>query len=223
MMRMHFDRLRFTRAWDVAKLSVMTLHLAGISISALLIIAIAWTGSKNGSGTNDFEYEGTFLDMDDAETLIENADQWRQLYAINYRRSKDVEERCRAINAWLPASVDWNATHPLLLRLGQKHDLTISQVQQGERHCGTRVAVVTATCVIRGSFASLCHFLHDLSHQENPIACSEIQLQRVFGSDVQFSELKTPQCTATVTLRIPYSHLDSAAGKIVSKETQHAT
>ena len=163
-------------------------------------------------------YGDVMIDLNDAAALIENADQWRQLYTVNFRTSQAVDQRIRSIASWLPESVDWPSTENEIRSIGESAGLTFLTIKQGDRHVGTRVGVVSSTCDVQGSYGSLCRFLNELHARPQPIACSEIQLHRTVGDAESEAEKTAPPCRATLSLRIPFAASGTAAGSVLLPE-----
>jgi Tfp pilus assembly protein PilO len=162
------------------------------------------------------------IDLNDAAALIENADQWRQLYTANFRTSQAVDQRVRSLATWLPESVDWPSTEKEIRSIGESAGLKFQAIKLGDRHVGTRVGVVSSSCDVQGSYSSLCRFLSALDQRPQPIACSEIKLHRTAGDAESETERTTPLCRATLSLRIPFAASGTAAGSLLRLERKDA-
>jgi hypothetical protein len=215
---------RKTFGWFSRLTSTVTrCHLLGSITSIALIIFITWVWSRNQVHVTTIQVGDMVIDLNEATALNENADQWRQLYTVNFRRSQSVEERADLINAWLPQSVDWPNTEQDIRSIGDSVELTTLVIKRGKSHVGMRVGVVVATCEVEGSYQSLCRFLSELKDRPQPIACSEIKLQRLGESTNIESEGPSQPCKATLTLRIPFAAMGTAAGQLLPAETNHAS
>ncbi len=197
-------------------------HVMGCATAVLLIIGIAWIWSWNSNRTASIEYEGTVVDLNDAAALLENADQWRQLYTVNYRQSQMVDKRAQSIASWLPKSVDWPKTENELRSIGDSTGLAILAIQRGEVHVGTRVGILSSSCEVHGSYHALCRFLHELASLPQPIACAQVQLNRLVGDDDEPAN-GTPSCSATLSLRVPFAAASTAAERLLLPETSDAS
>ncbi len=203
--------------------TVRRCHLMGAITTTALMLCIGWVWSRNQSGVAEIVCGGTVVNLGDARELIENADQWRQKYTVNYTASQDIDERVRSIFAWLPKTVDWSGVEQDIRSIGATTEITILTLEQGDQHVGKRVGVVTATCHLQGSYQSLCKFLNELSNQTHPIACSEITLQRVTADKGREPRTAETRCTARLSLRIPFAASGTAAGQLLSTETKNAS
>jgi hypothetical protein len=183
------------------------------AVALLACIGFVWSRSRIDAGS--IEYGGALIDLADAATLIDNADQWRQLYTVNYRRSQAMDQHAASIADWLPTSVDWPNVENDIRLMGQSASLKVLSIKKGDRYVGTRVGVLSARCDVKGSYASLCRFLSGLSHRSLPMACSEIELQRTSETAEGDNAHPTPHCRATLSLRIPYAASGTAAGRLL--------
>jgi hypothetical protein len=202
--------------------TVIRCHMIGSTTAVALIVCTAWVCSLNQIKVATIEYEGMKIDLNDASTLIENADQWRRLYTANYEIKRAVDQHVEQISAWLPRSVDWSVTQSDIHLIAQAADVSILSLERGDDHAGTRVGVVLANCDAEGSYVSICRFLNSLGQLPNPIACSEIHLQRTKDETVGASGAKIPLCQATLYLRIPFAAGSTAAGRLLPAETKNA-
>lgn len=197
-------------------------HVIGCVTAVVLILGTAWIWSWNSNHADSIEYEGTVVDLNDAAALLENAEQWRQLYTVNYRQSRVVDDRSQSIASWLPTSVDWTKTENDIRLIADSTGLSILAIQSGDVHVGTRVGVVSSSCEVQGSYQALCRFLHELACRTQPIACSEIRLNRLVGEDDELAN-GTPSCNVTLSLRIPFAAAGTAAEQLLQPEASDAS
>jgi Tfp pilus assembly protein PilO len=202
--------------------TVLRSHILGSFTAIALIVCTAWVCSYNRVEVATIQFNGANIDLREASTLVENADQWRLLYTVNYQKTQTVDQRVDSIATWLPRSVDWSEAQDDIHSIAESVDLSIVAIKRGDDHVGTRVGVVLANCDVQGSYASLCRFLHALSHQPKPIACSEIRLQRVSNDATAELGLAKPQCRAALSLRIPFAASGTASGRLLPAETKNA-
>ena len=203
--------------------TVLRCHLIGSITAAALILCIAWVWSISRIEVATIQYNGRDIDLRDAAALIENADQWRRLYTVNYQQSQGLDQRAESIALWLPRSVDWATTQHDIRSIGETAGISILSIKPGERHVGTRVGVVSASCDVHGTYASLCRFLSELSNRPQPIACSEIQLERTVHAAANHVDDATPRCRATLSLRIPFAAAGTPAQRLLPTETKNAS
>ena len=119
--------------------------------------------------------------------------------------------------AGLPASVDWDDKQQELLDLADECSLAVLSIEEDAKHNGSRVAVIAASCKLRGSYANVCQMLHQLCQRDQPLWCEAIKMTRV-------SELEndTPLCEATLKLRIPFAGKDTLGANLVRSGQYHA-
>lgn len=213
----------FVPAW-LSRLAptVFRCHMIGSTAAVALIFCTAWVCSLNQFEVSTIEMGGASIDLIDASTLIENADQWRHLYTVNYQKKQLVDERVDQIGAWLPRSLDWSKTQTDIHFLAEAAGVSISSLTRGEDHTGTRVGVALASCDAEGSYAAICRFLFALNQHSTAIACSEIRLQRTKKERVEASGAVVPLCQATLYLRIPFAASDTPADPLLMAEANHA-
>jgi hypothetical protein len=207
--------------WTRITASVPRCHLLGAMTAVVLLACIAWVGSRSRLDPKSIQYGDTLVDLADAATLIDNADRWRQLYTVNYRRSQTIDSHAASIADWLPMFVDWPAAERDIRSLGQSASLKVLSIEKGNRYVGTRVGVLSARCDVQGTYASVCRFLSGLSSRELPIACNQIELHRINAMAEGNLDHPTPLCRATLSLRIPYAADGTAAARLFTSETQH--
>jgi Tfp pilus assembly protein PilO len=197
--------------------TVLRCHLLGSLSAVALIMCVSWVWSRSYNKVTTIQYEDAVIDLNEATALIENADQWRQLYTVNFDQSKAVDVRADAIKAWLPEACDWPNTETDIQTIGESAGLRIQSINQGAQHVGSRVGVIVVDCQVQGSYASLCRFLSALHQRPQPIACSEIELHRVNEDVAEAAQPQgTQQCQAKVSLRIPLAAAKSAAGQLAA-------
>ncbi len=196
-------------------------HVLGATVSLALVVLIVWIGSQRRTDAATITQGETEIDINQAAALIQNADQWRQLYTENYRKSQAVAARIETIRQWLPQSVDWTTVEADIQSIGEANDLTITALKRGGDYKGKRVGVVSAKCDVTGSFASLARFLNGLTQRTQPIACSEIVLRRDPTTKNNVDNPNASICSVTLSLRIPYAAADTPAGELFALETSH--
>ena len=200
-------------------------HALGASLSIGLILVTAWVWFLGHASVATVNCGNDEIDLGEAITLIENQDQWRELSRASFEEQEHLDLRSDTITEWLQGTVEFKSVENALLALGEDVQLHLFSIQQGELQVGQRVAVLTVSCEAQGSFTALCRFLHHLPLLSQPIACSELKLQREegdsdFSADLQ--EIVDDQpCRATLILRIPYAAAGTASWSLL-KEPGHA-
>jgi Tfp pilus assembly protein PilO len=197
--------------------TVVRCHLWGSLLSVALIMGIVWVGSLNDGLEQEVVAGGITIDLYDAALLIDNADQWWTIYAKNMQQKQALQARIEQVGAWLPRSCDWAIVEKNIRELAAVQGLKISAVQQGQRHVGIRVGVITVACEVTGSYESLCQFINQLSKQTHPIACSEIKLTCA-PSDQTEGLHNAVSCLASLTLRVPFAAKDSIADQLLAEK-----
>lgn len=197
-------------------------HVLGAVAATALIVGIGWISSFR-SDVAEIDCGGTLVNLNDARALIENADQWRRQYTIEYTRSREVDKLANSISLWLPRAVDEQRVEQGVRAFGDQTETTILSYERGDQHIGKRVGVATATCTVQTTYRSLCEFLNALSQRPQPIACSEIRIHRVITDEGSVSQSTETTCTATLSLRIPFAGKGTAAGRLLAAETKNAS
>jgi len=217
-----FSKLAIGNKISAMVSTVPRCHAAGATISIGLILASTWVWAWGHRPVSTAMCGDEEIDLGEAKALIENADTWRKLDAINDRKQERLKARTAGISQWLPEVVEFQSMEQALLDLGEETGLHVFSIQQGKRQVGSRVAVLPMTCEIKGSYDAMCHFLHRLSTLEQPIACSEIKLQRARheSADEDLAVVDQP-CRASLSLRAPYAAPDTTSWKLL-KEPYHA-
>lgn len=196
-------------------------HTLGATISIALILASAWVWSWGHRPVAIISCGEGEIELGEAMTLIENASQWREISAARVDEQDRINARVEEIVRWLPESVEFKTTEQTLLDLGEDNALHLFALQEGKRQVGSRVAVMTVTCEIHGSYVGLCRFLDQLPKLDQPIACSEVKLQRALPGQQADEEWQwgDQPCRASLTLRIPYAAPETASWKLLKEPT----
>ncbi|MFK8111801.1 MAG: hypothetical protein AB8B91_06350 [Rubripirellula sp.] len=196
----------------------MRCHVLGATLTTLLILATAWVWSWNYS-MNDADSSGV-TELSDAISLINDAEQWRQQYTENYEHSGLIDARVASIGNWLPRQLEWSEMEAAVRSSIKQSGLQMRSIQQGKRHVGLRVGVITARCEVEGSYESLCRFLNDISTEKYTIHCSELAVARAEANKDQPS---MSHCQGSITLRMPFAASTSTAGKLLPSEEPNAS
>ena len=196
-------------------------HIAGATISIVIVAAIAYTWSQRNSMVSQVTVGDVVIDIDDAAQLVAEADRWRQQYTEVFRESETIDARVAAIRDWLPKQPDLDATQAVVRSMAEANGMTLIEFSPQATHVGQRVGVVAATCRLEGSFAGICRFLHAACGQDTGIACNEIVLERATVTpDTDVSGLSP--CRAIVSLRIPYAAETTFAARLLAQGTSDA-
>ncbi|MGI9473855.1 MAG: hypothetical protein ACR2NZ_20095 [Rubripirellula sp.] len=191
----------------VASPTVARCHLMGGLLSVAVILCTTWVWSLSQSATATIQVGEELVNHQEAEALINNADQWRSIHDSSLKQSQELDTRCLKLSNWLPESIDWDSTRASLREIIDSAGVELLELNRGAESVGTRVGVVQATCKIEGTYSGICRVLDGIANRDQPIACSEINLHRLPDA----VEHEDVLCRATMVLRIPFAAKGSAA------------
>ena len=200
--------------------SAVRCHLIGAAVSVALLAAIVFVWSQRNTVETEFEHGDAVVDVAQAARLMQNADSLRQKNAAAFQEAKVIDDRVALIEQWLSPADDWDDAHDDLKAIAETSGIEIVEFDEGRRHVGTRVGIVTATCRIEGSYVGICKFLVAITQADRPIACSEIELQRV-PTKSSDRAAQSP-CSVTLSLRLPFAAAGSVAANLLPPVTTDA-
>ncbi|TWT93977.1 hypothetical protein [Stieleria varia] len=199
-------------------------HIIGGSLSLLLMVAVTWSYLHPQSMTSEGEFSRE--QIDEAIQLISQSDLWRQRETDAKTERDDLDARVNVIKNWLPQEQKWNPVRAFLLKTATDKQLHVLSLRRDQEFTGSRVAVLKVILEVHGRYENVCHLLHTLSTQQQPFWCDEIDLVR----DKQNSgvdptaprELSDDavECSATISIRVPFVGQQTAAEKLIGAPTQ---
>jgi hypothetical protein len=195
----------------IASPTVASCHLIGGLLSIAVILCTAWIWSLSRHTDTAIQVGDQVVTLQEAETLINNAEQWRSIHTSCLQKANEIQDRSQLIADWLPESIEWDATQAALESIIRNADVELLSLERGAESIGTRVGVIQATCEIEGSYIGICRVLNGIVNCDQPIACSEIKLHRLRDADVS----GPTTCRAKLVFRIPFAAKGSAANQVL--------
>ena len=202
--------------FDLLMSSATRCHVCGAILSLLLISATAWIWSNADQFAEDDQFSPEQIGA--ASQLVADADALRKKYAETVLTANQIKSRIDAIRAWLPTETRWEQTIQRIRQTAQSANVQLTSIDKGKQHVGDRIAVQTVECELQGSYADICRLLMELASAEKPIWCDSIRIQRAPPMLQDASE-----CSALISLRIPFAPSGTIAAQLLGSEVQDAT
>lgn len=212
------NRNRDTSQLDWLFASALRCHLFGAVVTLAMAGALAWVVTRGDTFWKTLLPPDPEIDLVDAVALVDQHERWQSREVAAKQKRRNLGARVRAIRGWLPEAVDWEVVRQDFESMADAADVSILDLDPGESQIGGRVGVLQVTCRLRGDYASFCRLLHQLAHQDQPIWCHEIRLERAPASPAEGTVVPGKPCLATLSLRIPYAAAGTAAGKLLQEE-----
>ncbi len=191
-------------------------HVCGAILSLLLISATAWIWSHADEFAEDDQFSPQQIGA--ASQLVADADALRKKHAETVLTANQIKSRIDAIRAWLPPETSWEQASQRIRDAAQSANVQLSSIDKGKQHIGDRIGVQAVECELQGSYADICRLLSELACTEQPIWCDSIRIQRTAPVLQDASE-----CSALISLRIPFASSGTIAAKLLGSEVHDAT
>jgi len=204
--------------------TLMRCHLLGIVVASSLIVCAGWLWSITNRRVSTIQLYGESIDLDDAATLVAEADLWRQRYQTQFEHSQQLDQRVAAINSWLAPSEDRATLAGHIEAMAEQVGLQIDSLHPAESSTASRVATLEWTCRASGSWPAVSRFLHDAAMASPGIVCHAIQLERMPAEElwerqeIEHQPALTQHCRVVLSLRIAYPGSETPASRLLKED-----
>ena len=192
-------------------------HLLGGVVSLVLLLGTIAVRSFSVDSTVPLIISGEQVEEEDAYSLCALAAHYRSEY-LNVEATNEVlQDRKRLIAEWLRNDIDPLSEQERISESAQQHQVELVSLKPGEIYTGSRIAVWSVKCEVRGSYIDMCRWIHAMTLSERPIMCRAIDLRRIRHDD-SAGTAEGPACSASVELRIPFRGEGTVAAQIAPPE-----